>query len=131
MGFRLARRSEGEDRGQPGKFSIRSPACAPTKCSTIPPRTCWHSLPSPPSPSSLTDKAGKQVTVRISKAYGDFAYVQASNSPALYKVKKQIVDDLNLSAADAALVSRVRCKRLRGFLKQLDANRRPPARWAR
>ena len=51
----------------------------------------------------LTGKAGKPVTVRISKPSGDFAYVQVSNNPALYKVKKQIVDDLNLSAADAAL----------------------------
>ena len=51
----------------------------------------------------LTDKAGKELTVRISKPKGDFAYAQSSNSPALYKVKKQIVDDLNLKPADAAL----------------------------
>lgn len=51
----------------------------------------------------LTEKSGKQVTVRISKPAGDFAYAETSDSPVLYKVKKQIVDDLNFGAADAAL----------------------------
>ena len=51
----------------------------------------------------LTEKSGKQLTVRISKPAGDFAYAETSNSPVLYKVKKQIVDDLNFGAADAAL----------------------------
>jgi len=60
-------------------------------------------LAKPAVTAVLTDKSGKQLTVRISRASGDFAYAQASNSPALYKVKKQVVDDLTLSAADAAL----------------------------
>jgi hypothetical protein len=51
----------------------------------------------------LTDKAGKLLTVRVSKPVGDFAYAQSSNSAALYKVKKQVVNDLSLKPADAAL----------------------------
>jgi Domain of unknown function (DUF4340) len=51
----------------------------------------------------LTEQSGKQLTVRISKTDGDFVYVQAGAAPTLYKVKKQAVDDLNLTAADVAL----------------------------
>jgi hypothetical protein len=53
----------------------------------------------------LTGKNGQEITLRISKPSGDFAYVQASGSPALYKLKKEVVDDLNLKPAD--LVSRI------------------------
>jgi Domain of unknown function (DUF4340) len=48
----------------------------------------------------LTGKSGQEITLRISKPSGDFAYAQTSGSPALYKLKKQAVDDLNLKPAD-------------------------------
>lgn len=50
----------------------------------------------------LTDQAGKTLTVQISKESGDFAYARTSDGPAIYKVKKQIAEDLNLKPADLA-----------------------------
>jgi Domain of unknown function (DUF4340) len=50
----------------------------------------------------LTAQDGKTVTVKISKALGDFAYAQASGSPSLYKIKKDSLDALNVKPADVA-----------------------------
>lgn len=57
-------------------------------------------LASPAVSVVLTGKSGQEITLRISKPSGDFAYAQASGSPALYKLKKQALDDLNLNPAD-------------------------------
>jgi hypothetical protein len=51
----------------------------------------------------LTDTAGRQLTVRISKPSGDFVYAQTSDSPLLYRLKKQVLDDLNFKPADLVL----------------------------
>ncbi|MGD0957397.1 MAG: DUF4340 domain-containing protein [Candidatus Acidiferrales bacterium] len=51
----------------------------------------------------LTDTNGKTVTLRISKPSGDFVYAQGSDSPSLYKLKKQALDDLNFKPADLIL----------------------------
>ena len=48
----------------------------------------------------LTRKDGKDLILRISKPSGDFAYAQTDADPALYKVKKSVFDQLNVSAAD-------------------------------
>jgi Domain of unknown function (DUF4340) len=53
--------------------------------------------------ATLTKKDGSALTLRISKPSGDFVYAQASDSPALYKLKKQAIDDLNFKPADLAL----------------------------
>jgi uncharacterized protein DUF4340 len=48
----------------------------------------------------LTGKDGKELSLRISKPSGDFVYAQVSGDAALYKLKKEVFDQLNLSAAD-------------------------------
>jgi Domain of unknown function (DUF4340) len=50
----------------------------------------------------LTGKDGKQLNLRISKPSGDFVYAQASGDAALYKLKKEVFDQLNLGPADLA-----------------------------
>jgi hypothetical protein len=50
----------------------------------------------------LTDKDGKPLVVKISKASGDFVYAQTTGSPTLYKLKKGALDTLNVKAADLA-----------------------------
>jgi hypothetical protein len=50
----------------------------------------------------LTKTSGQQITVRISKPTGDVAYAQSSDSPELFKIKKQTVEDLNLKPKDVA-----------------------------
>jgi Domain of unknown function (DUF4340) len=50
----------------------------------------------------LTKNDGQQITVRISKPSGDVAYAQSTQSPELFKIKKQTVDDLNLKPSDVA-----------------------------
>jgi Domain of unknown function (DUF4340) len=50
--------------------------------------------------AQLTSKDGKPVVIKISKASGDFAYAQVSGNSALYKLKKDVLDTLNVKAAD-------------------------------
>lgn len=49
---------------------------------------------------TLTGKDGKELDLRVAKPAGDFAYAQADGDPALYKVKRSVFDQLNVSAAD-------------------------------
>ena len=48
----------------------------------------------------LTGQDGRQITVRISKAVGDFAYARAGDGPPLYKLKKQVLDNWNWKPVD-------------------------------
>lgn len=57
---------------------------------------------SPAVTAVLTKNSGQTVTVRISEPSGGVAYAQSSESPELFKIKKQTVDDLNLKASDVA-----------------------------
>lgn len=50
----------------------------------------------------LTDKGGKTLTIRVSKPAGDFIYAQASDGVAVFKLKKEVLDSLNVKAADLA-----------------------------
>jgi hypothetical protein len=51
----------------------------------------------------LTDHNKRQVTLRISKATGDNAYANTSDGPQMYKLKKQVLDDLNFKPGDLAI----------------------------
>jgi hypothetical protein len=51
---------------------------------------------------NFTEKSGSKLTVRISAADGDFVYGQTSAGPSVYKLKKSILDDLNLKPSDLA-----------------------------
>ena len=59
-------------------------------------------LASPAVSVTFTDKAGKTVTVKLSKASGDSVYAQASDSSSLYRLKKEALDGFNLKASDLA-----------------------------
>ncbi|HEY0704848.1 MAG TPA: DUF4340 domain-containing protein [Candidatus Acidoferrales bacterium] len=50
----------------------------------------------------LTGKDGQKITISISKESGDFVYARNSESPAVYKLKKQILDTLNFKPSDLA-----------------------------
>jgi hypothetical protein len=52
---------------------------------------------------TLTDKSGKKFTVELSKESGDFVYARTSDGPAVYKLKKQFLEQLNLKADDFTL----------------------------
>ncbi|MGH9712154.1 MAG: DUF4340 domain-containing protein [Candidatus Acidiferrales bacterium] len=52
---------------------------------------------------TLTEKSGKKLTVEISKESGDFVYGRTSDGPAVYKMKKQVLEQLNLKADDFTL----------------------------
>jgi Domain of unknown function (DUF4340) len=49
---------------------------------------------------TLTGKDGKPLNLRVSKLTGDSAYAQADGDPAIYKIKKSVFDQVNVSAAD-------------------------------
>ena len=51
----------------------------------------------------LTDKSGKTLKVEISKQSGGFVYARTSEAPTIYKLKPQILTDLNFQAADLSL----------------------------
>jgi hypothetical protein len=48
----------------------------------------------------LTGKDGKELSLRISRPSGDYVFAQVSGDTALYKLKKEVFDQLNLGAAD-------------------------------
>jgi hypothetical protein len=50
--------------------------------------------------AQLTGKDSKPVVIKISKASGDFVYVQVAGTASLYKLKKDVLDSLNVKAAD-------------------------------
>lgn len=49
---------------------------------------------------TLTDKEGKKLTVSFSKPSGDFVYARTSNGPAIYKLKNEIFNELNLKGSE-------------------------------
>jgi hypothetical protein len=67
-----------------------------------PPANITAALAKPEIEVILTDKAGKALTLQISKESGDFVYARTSDGPTVYKLKKQVLDDLNLKPADLA-----------------------------
>jgi hypothetical protein len=52
--------------------------------------------------ASFTMKDGKKLTIAISKEAGDFVYARTSDGAAVYKLKKQILDSVNLKPSDLA-----------------------------
>jgi hypothetical protein len=50
----------------------------------------------------LTDKDGKKVTLRMSDPAGDSFYVQASDAPGLYKLKKQDFESVDIDPSKLA-----------------------------
>jgi hypothetical protein len=50
----------------------------------------------------FTEKNGTTLTVKLSKAEGDFVYGQTSASPSVYKLKKSILNDLGFKSSDLA-----------------------------
>ncbi len=48
----------------------------------------------------LTDKSGKKRTLRVSKASGDYVYAQSSDGPAIFKLKKSSLTDLDIKPDD-------------------------------
>ncbi len=57
-------------------------------------------LAKPEFEAILTDKNGKILKIEISKESGGFVYARTSESPTIYKLKPQILTDLNLKLAD-------------------------------
>jgi Domain of unknown function (DUF4340) len=57
-------------------------------------------LGKPAFDATLTTKDGKKLTVAISKEAGDFVYARNSEGPTVYKLKKQILDNLNFKPSE-------------------------------
>jgi hypothetical protein len=60
-------------------------------------------LAKPEFQAILKDKSGKEVTIQISKESYGFVYARTSESPAIYKLDKQILSDLNFKPGDMVL----------------------------
>lgn len=65
-----------------------------------PPANIAATLAKPAVQVILTDNAGKALKVQISKESGEFVYASTSDSSAIYKLKKQALQDLNLKPGD-------------------------------
>jgi uncharacterized protein DUF4340 len=57
-------------------------------------------LAKPAFDATLTGKDGKKLTIAISKEAGGFVYARSSEGPAIYKLKKQILDSLDFKPSD-------------------------------
>jgi hypothetical protein len=60
-------------------------------------------LAKPEFQATLTDKSGNKLTIEISKESKGFVYARTSDSPAIYKLNKQVLTDLNFKPGDLAL----------------------------
>lgn len=60
-------------------------------------------LAKPEFEAILTDKSGKTMKVEVSKESGGFVYARTSESPTIYKLKPQILTDLNFKPSDLTL----------------------------
>lgn len=67
-----------------------------------PPAAVIAQLARPAVEAILTDKDGKKFTVGVSQPSGDFVYARTSGSPAIYKLKKKILDDMNYRATQVS-----------------------------
>ena len=65
-----------------------------------PPANLLGLVAAPAVTAVLTAKDGRQSSVRISKADGDFVYARADNGAQLYKLRKQVLDNWNVKAAE-------------------------------
>jgi hypothetical protein len=68
-----------------------------------PPAAISAKLAKPAVQATLTFKDGKKLSVAISAAGADFVYARTGDSATIYKLKKAILDDLNLKPADMTL----------------------------
>lgn len=59
-------------------------------------------LAKPTTEVTLTKKDGKKISIRLSSVSGDTVFAQTSESSAVYKLKKQVFDDLNFKPAEFA-----------------------------
>ncbi|MFZ3215560.1 MAG: DUF4340 domain-containing protein [Candidatus Acidiferrales bacterium] len=57
-------------------------------------------LSKPAFAAILTDKSGKTWKIEISKESGGFVYARTSDSPAIYKLKPQVLTDLSFKSSD-------------------------------
>jgi hypothetical protein len=108
-------------RKSPDEWTIDSPADVKGKSASIwkvttplsdaradevldhPPADVTAKLAKPAVEIDLTGKNGLKITVRISKASGDFVYAESSEGPAVYKLKKKTLDDLDFKPVDIAM----------------------------
>jgi len=59
-------------------------------------------LATPAFDATLTGKDGKKLTIAISKETSGFVYARSSEGPTVYKLKKQILDNLNFKPSEIA-----------------------------
>ena len=60
-------------------------------------------LAKPAFQATLTDKSGEKLTIEISKESKGFVYARTSERPAVYKLDKQILTDLNFKSSELVL----------------------------
>ena len=61
-----------------------------------------RSLDHPAYQLTLIDTKGTKRTLKVSQASGDFIYAQSSDGPAVFKLKKSSLSDLDITPADLA-----------------------------
>jgi uncharacterized protein DUF4340 len=67
-----------------------------------PPASARPKLAKPAVEVQVTDRSGKTTVLSLSSADGDNAYISVKGRPGIYKVRKQVVEDLSFKPADMA-----------------------------
>ncbi len=94
-----------ERKGKPAAGSKITSALASLRAEEVidrPAASLLRQTEAPAIRAVLTGRDGRQTTVRISKAVGDFVYARAGDGPPLYKLKKEVLEDWNWKPADLA-----------------------------
>ena len=99
-------RESGDNKGKEFKIDKVLDPLSTNKATDIldkPSSSISGKLSSPVVEVHLTDKAGKTTIVNISSADGDSVYVSVKGRSGVYKVNKQLLDDLNVKAVDLVI----------------------------
>jgi hypothetical protein len=96
----------GDNKGKEFKIDKVVDALSSNKATEIldkPPSSVTGKLSNPAVELHLSDKAGKTTIVSVSSADGDSVYVSVKGRSGVYKVNKQLLDDLNVKATDLVI----------------------------
>ena len=99
MDFRIARRSEGKSAAASKILDIVNGLRA-DEVIDHPAPGLLSQFANPAVRVILTGENNKPTELKILKPSGDFVYAQVSDSSSLYKLKKQVGEDLDIKPAD-------------------------------
>ncbi len=97
--------ADGKSTAQPCPFTSSLEAARAQEIYDTPPAAIASKLAQPPIHVTLTNMDGKKMEIELSAVSGDNVYARTAAGPAVYKLDKQVFDDLNAKPPATPAVS--------------------------